>query len=203
VSFTLNEGDILGLIGPNGAGKSTLCRVLTHILVPDRGTVEVAGDVTALLQLGGGFNGQLTGRDNVFLNGMMLGMPRRRVQSAYPGIVEFAGLSRFIGEPIKHYSQGMRARLGFSTAAALEPDIFIIDEALNTGDAAFQEKALMRIGELIARARAVILVTHSLQIVERLCTRAICLDRGAIVFDGSAATGVAHYRALQARAAAT
>jgi teichoic acid transport system ATP-binding protein len=203
VSFTLNEGDILGLIGPNGAGKSTLCRVLTRILVPDRGTVTVAGDVTALLQFGAGFNGQLTGRDNVFLNGMMLGMSRRRVQSAYPAIVEFAELSRFINEPIKHYSQGMRARLGFSTAASLEPDIFIIDEALNTGDAAFQEKALTRIRELIARARAVILVTHSLQIVERLCTRAICLERGQIVFDGPPAAGVARYRALQARVVAT
>jgi len=201
VSFRVDEGEIVGLIGLNGAGKSTLCKVLTGIIRPDAGSASVAGEITALLTIGAGFNDQLTGRDNTYLNGMLLGMARRRVRALYPGIVSFAGLERFMNEPVKHYSSGMRSRLGFSVATAIEPDILIIDEALNAGDVAFYEKAAARIQELIARAKAVIVVTHNLPFVDAVCTRLLWLDAGTLRFDGAPAEGLAAYRAAHAPAA--
>ncbi|HEV8711943.1 MAG TPA: ATP-binding cassette domain-containing protein, partial [Candidatus Binatia bacterium] len=194
ISFAVNEGDIIGVIGPNGVGKTTLCRVLSGILKADKGQVSVAGKITALLTLGAGFNDQLTGRDNIYLNGMMLGMPKHRVQDVSADIVAFSGLAKFIEEPIKHYSQGMRSKLGFSIAAMLEPDIFIIDEALGAGDIAFYEKASDKIQELITRAKAVIIVTHSLAFVEQVCTRALWLNGGTVQFDGDPKEAVRRYR---------
>ena len=194
ISFTVNEGEIVGVIGPNGAGKTTLCKVLTGILKPDEGQVSVAGEITALLTVGAGFNHQLTGQDNIYLNGMMLGMPKRRVRDVYPRIVAFSGLGRFIEEPVKCYSGGMRSRLGFSIAAMLEPDVLIIDEALNAGDAAFYEKAAARIQEIMTRAKAVIVVTHNLAFVESVCTRTLWLHEGRILFDGIPGEAVAYYR---------
>ena len=194
VGFAINEGETLGVIGPNGAGKTTLCKVLSGILKPDQGDVAVAGKITALLTLGAGFNGELTGRDNILLNGLMLGMPKNRVRDVYPDIVAFSGLAQFIEEPVKHYSGGMRARLAFSIGAMLEPDVLIIDEVLNAGDAAFHQRATAKIRELMTRAKAVVLATHSLAFVEAVCTRAIWLDHGMVRLDGTPTEAVSAYR---------
>lgn len=194
ISFDIKEGEVVGIIGHNGAGKSTLCKVLTHIIKPDRGTLEVNGETTALLSYGTGFNAQLTGKDNIYLNGMLLGIPKERVEADYPEIVRFAELEKFIDKPIKHYSSGMRSRLGFSIAATLRPDIFIIDEALSTGDVAFQQKASEKIQEVMESAKAVIIVSHSMSFVEKVCTRVIWINRGQIHFDGDAKEAVRLYK---------
>lgn len=194
VSFHIKEGEVVGIIGHNGAGKSTLCKVLTNILSPDSGQLEVNGETTALLSYGTGFNNQLTGTDNIYLNGMLLGIPKRRVEGDYPDIVRFAELEKFIDKPIKQYSSGMRARLGFSIAATLRPDIFIIDEALSTGDIAFQQKASEKIQEMMESAKAVIIVSHSMSFVEKVCTRAIWIEKGRVRYDGQAQETVDLYK---------
>ncbi|MBW2172906.1 MAG: ATP-binding cassette domain-containing protein [Deltaproteobacteria bacterium] len=194
VNFTVNEGDVVGIIGANGAGKTTLCRVLSGILKSDQGEVSVDGDITALLSLGAGFNYQLTGKDNVYLNGMMLGIPKRKLKNVYGDIVEFSEIEKFMDQPVKNYSSGMRARLGFSIAASLRPDVFIIDEALSVGDMSFYEKASAKIQELMECAKAVIVVTHNMTFVETVCTRALWLDEGTIRFDGSPEEAVETYR---------
>jgi len=193
-ALTVNEGEVVGLIGPNGAGKTTLCRVLSGILKADQGEIVLRGALTALLTFGTGFHEQLTGRDNVYLNGMMIGIPKRRLHEVYDEIVQFSGLERVIDEPVKHYSRGMRMRLGFSVATAVNPDLLILDEALNVGDMAFYEKASERIQELIAGAKAVMVVTHNLPFVEQVCTRALWLKNGALQFDGDPKEAVAAYR---------
>ena len=194
VNFTVNEGDVVGVIGANGAGKTTLCRVLSGILKPDQGDVSVDGDITALLSFGAGFNYQLTGRDNVYLNGLMLGIPKRKLKNVYGDIVEFSEIEKFMDQPVKNYSSGMRARLGFSIAAMLRPDVFIIDEALSVGDISFYEKASAKIQELMECAKAVIVVTHNMDFVETVCTRALWLDDGTIKYDGSPEKAVGTYR---------
>ncbi|HBC93041.1 MAG TPA: teichoic acid ABC transporter ATP-binding protein, partial [Pelotomaculum sp.] len=193
-NFTVHEGDIVGIIGPNGAGKSTLCRVLSGILKADKGEVFVEGEVTALLSFGTGFNMQLTGRDNVYLNGMMLGIPKKKLLGLYEDIMEFSGLGKFMDQPVKNYSNGMKSRLGFSVAAMIKPDLFIIDEALSVGDASFFEKASAKIQELIGKAKAVIVVTHNMSFVEKVCTRALWLGDGIIKFDGDPKEAVIQYR---------
>ena len=187
VSFEVYGGDILGIIGPNGAGKTTLCRVLAGVLQADLGEVAIEGEITALLTFGAGFNDQLSGRDNVFLNGMMLGISKQELNALYPHIVEFSGLSRFMEQPLKHYSQGMRARLGFSIAAMIKPDVFIVDEALSVGDAAFAERAGAKIQELIAEANAVIVVSHNVELLKKFCTKALWLGEGKVRFMGDPA----------------
>ncbi len=194
VDFALHEGDILGVIGPNGAGKTTLCKTLAGILRPEKGSLRVDGEITALLTFGTGFHPQLSGRDNVYRNGMMLGMPKRRIRELFDEIVEFAGIGKWIDEPVKNYSNGMRSRLGFSVAAILRPSVFIIDEAMNAGDADFYSKAAAKIQEMITRAQAVVVVTHNLAFVERVCTRAIWLQKGQLVHDGTPEDTVARYR---------
>jgi teichoic acid transport system ATP-binding protein len=153
----------------------------------------VDGETTALLTVGMGFNNQLTGRDNACLYGMMLGNPRRRLVDLYPAIAEFSGLGDFFDEPLKKYSRGMRARLGFSIAAAIRPDVLVIDEALGVGDLEFYEKATAKIQELIAEAKAVLIVTHNLTFVEKICTRVLWLDQGVLKFDGDPGEAVAAY----------
>lgn len=194
LDFEIKEGEVVGIIGHNGAGKSTLCKVLTGILKPDEGEIEIHGETSSLLGYGTGFNNQLTGRDNVFLNAMLLGIPKERVEEKFDKIVEFSGIGKAIDKPMKQYSSGMRSRLGFSIAAMLQPDIFIIDEALSTGDISFQEKASERIQEMMSHAKAVIIVSHSMRFVEKVCTRGIWLERGQIRFDGTAEEAVAKYR---------
>ncbi len=194
LTLTVNEGEVVGVIGPNGAGKTTLCQALSGILQADQGEVVLRGALTALLTFGTGFNEQLTGRDNVYLNGMMMGIPKWRLHEVYDEIVKFSGLERIIDEPVKHYSRGMRVRLGFSVATAINPDLLILDEALNVGDIAFYEKASMKIRDLIEAAKAVMVVTHNLAFVEQVCTRAVWLKNGTLQFDGAPKEAVAAYR---------
>lgn len=197
VSFDIKEGEVVGIIGHNGAGKSTLCKVLTNILKPDKGNLVMNGETSSLVGYGTGFNAQLTGRDNIFLNAMLLGIPKERVQEKYDEIVEFSGLGKAIDRPVKKYSSGMKSRLGFSIAAILKPDIFIIDEALSTGDMAFQQKASERIQDMMEYAKCVIIVSHSMNFVKKVCTRAIWMEQGQVVFDGDAEEAVEKYMEAQ------
>ncbi|WP_243131604.1 ABC transporter ATP-binding protein [Desulfallas thermosapovorans] len=194
ISFTVKRGEVVGIIGHNGAGKSTLCKVLCKINKADEGSVEINGQVAALLSFGAGFNKQLSGGDNIYLNGLMLGLPKKRITMLYDDIVKFAGLEKFIDTPVKYYSSGMRSKLGFSIATMVEPDVFIIDEALSAGDLSFYEKASGRIQEMISASRAVMVVTHSMGFVEKVCTRAIWLEKGQVKFDGDAKEAVKRYR---------
>src|SRR5699024_5348045 len=167
---------------------------LTNILRPDEGHIKVHGATSSLLGYGTGFNPQLTGEDNIYLNAMLLGIPKKVVDEKYDEIIEFSGIQHAIKKPMKKYSSGMRVRLGFSIAAVLQPDVFIIDEALSTGDLSFRQRATERIQEMIEHAKAVIIVSHSMHFVENVCTRAIWIEKGEVVFDGDAAKGVALYR---------
>ncbi|WP_163580505.1 ABC transporter ATP-binding protein [Gracilibacillus saliphilus] len=193
VNFNIKEGEIIGVIGHNGAGKSTLCKVLTRILEPEQGQIQINGETSALLGYGTGFNAQLSGADNIYLNGMLLGMPLEKVEKNYDHIVKFSGLGNKINQPVKEYSSGMKARLGFSIASTLEPDIFIIDEALSTGDMEFKQKATERIQEMILSAKAVIIVSHSMNFVKTVCTRAIWFEKGRVVFDGEPEEAINRY----------
>lgn len=194
LNFEIKEGEVVGIIGHNGAGKSTLCKVLTNILKPDEGEIDIQGETSSLLGYGTGFNGQLSGRDNVYLNAMLLGISKQRVADKFEEIVEFSGLAKSIDKPVKLYSSGMKSRLGFSIAAILKPDIFIVDEALSTGDMAFQQKASERIQDMMSHAKAVIIVSHSMNFVEKVCTRGIWMEKGQIRFDGTAEEAVGAYR---------
>lgn len=194
VNLTVREGEVVGIIGHNGAGKTTLCRVLSGLLRADRGEVRVKGEVSALLSLGAGFNRQLPGRDNIYLNGLMLGIPRKQLNEIFDKIVAFAELEEFIDTPVKYYSSGMLTRLGFSVVASMEPDIFIIDEILSAGDAAFNEKASERIQEMITGSKAVIVVSHSMGFIQKVCTRAIWMKNGQVLYDGNPDEAVNLYR---------
>jgi homopolymeric O-antigen transport system ATP-binding protein len=184
VSFSLVRGESLGVIGPNGAGKSTLLQVLAGIITPSEGTVNVSGHVSSLLTLGAGFDQELTGRDNILLAGAFLGLEDGVVRGLLPSIVEFADLGQFIDAPIKTYSSGMRARLGFSIATSVDPDILLLDEVLATGDADFRAKSKQRVIELVGAAKGIVLVTHDMNWVTEYCNRAILLERGNVVVEG-------------------
>jgi lipopolysaccharide transport system ATP-binding protein len=193
VSFELAEGEVLGLIGSNGAGKSTLLRVLTRITAPTRGEVEIRGRVGSLLEVGTGFHPELTGRENVYLNGAILGMKRREITAKLDEIVEFSGVERFMDTPVKRFSSGMYVRLAFSVAAHLEPEILLVDEVLAVGDAEFQRRCLGRMESLGEAGRTVILVSHNMQTVAQLCDRAILLENGRVAHDGPSGEVVARY----------
>ena len=184
VSFRVVHGESLAVIGPNGAGKSTLLQVLAGIIQPNEGSVDVVGHISSLLTLGAGFDGDLSGRDNIRLAGAFLGIPHRVMEERMPGIVDFADIGEFIDAPIKTYSSGMRARLGFSIATAVDPDVLIIDEVLATGDAVFRAKSKQRIIELTKHAKAIVLVTHDMSWVTEFCNRALLLDHGHVVMEG-------------------
>lgn len=194
INFRIYEGEVVGIIGHNGAGKSTLCKAISGILRPDEGSLDVFGETAALLSYGIGFNAQLNGIDNIMLNGMLLGIPRKKIEERINEIVEFSGLRNYINRPLKQYSSGMKSRLGFSIAALLGPDILIIDEALSTGDRDFNQKASMKIQEMIDNAKAVIVVTHNMGFVEKVCSRAILLKKGEIQFDGDPSEAVRRYK---------
>lgn len=185
VSFDIQEGEVLGLLGRNGAGKSTLLKVLAQITAPTRGCVRLRGRVASLLEVGTGFHLEMSGRDNVYLNGTILGMTHREVRSKFDEIVAFSGVEEFIDTPVKHYSVGMRVRLAFAVAAHLEPEILLVDEVLSVGDAEFQKKCLGKIGEVSRSGRTVLLVSHNSASIEALCTRGVLLERGRLVFDGT------------------
>ncbi len=184
VSFQVEKGEVLSLIGPNGSGKSTLLQIVSGILQPTTGRVLKQGRVAALLELGAGFNPEFTGRDNVFLNGEILGLSRREIAAAFPRIEEFAGIGPFIDRPVKEYSTGMYVRLAFSTAIHIEPEILIVDEALAVGDAIFANKCVQKFEELKKRGVTVLFVSHDLGLVKRLSTRAIFMLNGQIAAEG-------------------
>jgi len=194
VTFAVAPGEALGVIGANGSGKSTLLKLATRLLTPTSGRVAVEGRVAALLELGAGFHPELSGRDNVYLNASILGIPRRRVDERFADIVAFAGLERFVDTPVKRYSSGMQARLGFAVAVHVDPDVLLLDEVLAVGDLQFQERCLERIRALHAAGRTVLLVSHDLEAVQALCTRALWLHDGAVRALGTPGEVVAAYR---------
>jgi lipopolysaccharide transport system ATP-binding protein len=195
VSLTINHGETIGIIGKNGAGKSTLLKILSKITYPTSGSIGVNGRVISLLEVGTGFHEELTGRENIYLNGSIMGMPKKQVKRQLDAIVEYSGVERFIDMPIKRYSSGMRLRLGFAVAAHLEPDILIVDEVLAVGDAAFQKKCLDTIQHLRASARTILFVSHNLSAVENICDRCIWIDAGKLRMDGETRTVIRDYMA--------
>ena len=184
VSFDVADGEVFGIIGRNGAGKSTLLKILSRITTPSSGRAIMRGRVASLLEVGTGFHPDLTGRENVFLNGMLLGMPRREVERAFDEIVDFAGVETYIDTPIKRYSSGMQLRLAFAVAAHLAADTIIVDEVLAVGDAEFQAKCARTMRASTERGRTTLFVSHNMALVENLCSRALLLERGAIVAMG-------------------
>jgi lipopolysaccharide transport system ATP-binding protein len=202
LSFELPDGEALGIIGHNGAGKSTLLKLLSRVTSPTEGSAETWGRVSALLEVGTGFHLELTGRENVYLTGAVLGMSRSDITARFDDIVEFAGVGPFIDTPIKRYSSGMQVRLGFAVAAHLEPDVLIVDEVLAVGDAAFQRKCLGTLSRTAEGGRTVLFVSHNLPAVRALCSRAIVLERGQKVFEGSADDAVEFYLTSRATAVA-
>lgn len=195
VSFELKRGECLGLIGPNGAGKSTLLKILNGIITPDRGRVEITGRVGGLIEVGAGFHPLLTGRENVYVNGAILGLSKREISRRFDDIVEFSGLEEFIDTPVKHYSSGMYVRLGFAIAVQMEPDVLLIDEILAVGDAGFRSRCYNRIGQLAERS-AIVFVSHAMPAVSRLATSAMVISRGTVEYHGPTAEGISRYHAL-------
>jgi lipopolysaccharide transport system ATP-binding protein len=193
VSFEVHAGEVLGIVGPNGAGKSTLLKILSRIIEPTEGRVQMVGRVGSLLEVGTGFHPDLTGRENVYLNGAILGMRKTEIDRKLDEIVEFAEVSRFIDTPVKHYSSGMYLRLAFAVGAHLETEILLVDEVLAVGDARFQEKCLDKMREVGRHGRTVLFVSHNLLAVKRLCERAILVDAGKIWKDGPSEDVVSAY----------
>jgi lipopolysaccharide transport system ATP-binding protein len=193
LSFEIKHGDVVGIIGGNGAGKSTLLKILTRITEPSEGLAEIRGRVGALLEVGTGFHPELTGRENILLNGAILGMRKSEIISKFDEIVAFSEVERFLDTPVKHYSSGMYVRLAFAIAAHLEPEILIVDEVLAVGDVAFQKKCLGKIGDVSRGGRTVLFVSHNMAAVESLCNRGIVLDHGRLVFSGPVKEAVGYY----------
>ena len=193
VSFDVQQGEVVGIIGRNGAGKTTLLKILSRITEPTRGYADVCGRLGSLLEVGTGFHPELTGRENIFLNGAVLGMKRGEVAGRFDEIVDFAGVEKFVDTPVKRYSSGMYVRLAFSVAAHLEPDVLIVDEVLAVGDAEFQRRCLGRMEKVGKSGRTVLFVSHNMATVSRLCERTILLEGGRIVLDGATADVTTHY----------
>ena len=194
VSFSVALGEVVGIIGRNGAGKSTLLKILSRITKPSAGRVTICGRVASLLEVGTGFHSELTGRENIYLNGAILGMTRADVRRRFDEIVAFAEVERFLDTPVKRYSTGMYVRLAFAVAAHLEPDILVVDEVLAVGDAMFQKKCLGKMEEAASqKGRTILFVSHQMATITSLCQRAILFDQGRVVFDGAAAAAVARY----------
>ncbi len=193
ISFQIEHGEVVGIIGPNGAGKSTLLRVLSRITEPTEGEVQIHGRVGSLLEVGTGFHPELTGRENIFLNGAILGMRREEVDRKFDEIVAFAEVEKFLDTPVKHYSSGMYVRLAFAVAAHLESDILLVDEVLAVGDAAFQKKCLGKMGDVAHQGRTVLFVSHNMPSITMLCSRALLISKGALVEDGPSAKVVNSY----------
>jgi lipopolysaccharide transport system ATP-binding protein len=193
VSFDVKEGEVVGLIGRNGAGKSTLLKVLSRITEPTTGKIHLRGRVASLLEVGTGFHPELTGRENIFLNGAILGMGNGEIKKKFDEIVAFSEIEKFLDTPVKRYSSGMYVRLAFSVAAHLDPDILIVDEVLAVGDAAFQKKCLGKMEEARRRSRTVLFVSHNIAAVESLCSRVVVLDQGHVTLDGPCKEVIQHY----------
>lgn len=197
VDLEVNDGEILGIIGRNGAGKSTLLKVISRVLIPTEGRVRIRGRVSPLLELGAGFHPELTGRENIFLNGTLLGHTRREIEARLPEIIEFADLGAFIDSPLRAYSSGMVARLGFSVATTWKPEILILDEVLSVGDEAFRHKCELRMRQFRDQGTTTLLVTHDSTTVETLCSRAVWLEHGQVQALGPSDKVVNLYRQSQ------
>jgi lipopolysaccharide transport system ATP-binding protein len=193
VSFEIKRGEVVGIIGRNGAGKTTLLKILSRITEPTEGQAEIRGRVGSLLEVGTGFHPELTGRENIHLNGSIMGMRKAEIELKFDEIVDFAEIEKFIDTPVKHYSSGMYVRLAFAVAAHLEPEILLVDEVLAVGDAAFQKKCLGKMGEVAKEGRTVLFVSHNMTAVQYLCGRSILLDRGEVILDGPATQVVDRY----------
>jgi lipopolysaccharide transport system ATP-binding protein len=193
VDLEIPDGEVLGLIGRNGSGKSTLLKVLSRITKPTEGRVELRGRVASLLEVGTGFHPELTGRENITLNGAILGMTRAEIKTKFDDIVEFSEIARFLDTPVKRYSTGMYVRLAFAVAAHLDPEILLVDEVLAVGDTAFQKKCLGKMGDIARGGRTVVFVSHNLTAINRLCDRVVLLDRGSLMMDGDAEVVTAAY----------
>ena len=198
VNFSIEKGEVLGLVGANGAGKSTMLKVISGILKPTKGAVTVHGNIVPMLELGSGFDLELTGRENVFLNGAILGYPEDFLKEKYQEIVDFSELGEFIEMPLRNYSSGMITRLAFSIATVVKPDILIVDEILSVGDAAFQKKSKNRMMELMSGGTTVLLVSHSAEQITEMCSRAIWLEKGKMKMIGPAADVCRAYEEGQA-----
>ncbi len=193
IDFTINQGDVVGIVGKNGAGKSTLLKLLSQITKPTEGRIQLNGRVASLLEVGTGFHPELTGRENVYLNGTILGMSRKEVKDKFDEIVAFSGVEKFIDTPVKRYSSGMYVRLAFAVAAHLEPEILIIDEVLAVGDAEFQKKCLGKMRDVATEGRTVLFVSHNMAAVKELCTKGILLEKGEIKVQGDITTVLSEY----------
>lgn len=199
VSIDIQRGDVLGLIGRNGAGKSTLLKILSQITSPTSGFVGIKGRLSSLLEVGTGFHLELTGRENVFLNGAILGMTKLEIKSKFDEIVAFSGVEKFIDTPVKRYSSGMLVRLGFAVAAHLEPEVLLVDEVLAVGDMDFQKKCLGKMNDVSKEGRTIIFVSHNMQAISQLCTRGVVLNEGKLVFDGAISESVKYYLMLNSK----
>jgi len=193
ISFFLDRGETLGIIGRNGSGKSTILKLIAGVMAPSEGEVRVAGRVSPLIELGAGFHPDLTGRENVYMNASILGMPSREIRELFDSIVEFAELWEFIDTPIKRYSSGMYARLGFAVAVHSNPEVLLVDEVLSVGDAYFGEKCVQKMHEFQQRGVTIVVVSHGLELIAQFCERAIWLEHGAVVAEGPARDVVRRY----------
>ena len=196
ISFKVNAGEIVGIIGRNGSGKSTLLKIMSRITNPTKGTAEINGHLSSLLEVGTGFHPELSGRENIFLNGALLGMTRKEIVQRFDEIVSFSEIGKFIDTPVKFYSSGMYVRLAFSVAAHLDPDILVVDEVLAVGDGGFQRKCIGRMGAEARKNRTILFVSHSMMAIRALCNRVIVLDQGRIVMDGNTDDGISAYTRL-------
>lgn len=199
VSFSVKTGEVLGIIGRNGSGKSTTLKIIAGVYRPTSGQLTVNGKVSALIELGAGFHHDLSGRENIVINGLMLGLTRRQIREREQKIIEFAELGEFIDSPVKQYSSGMFMRLGFSIAVEVDPDILLIDEILSVGDQPFQEKSIKRIEDFRKRGKTIVFVSHSPASVQQLCTRAILLHEGCLIADGTPEQIYEEYNAILAQ----
>lgn len=193
VNFDIYQGEKVGIIGKNGAGKSTLLKILSRLVYPTTGRAIIRGRITSLLEVGTGFNSNLSGRDNIYLNASLHGLQRREIEAIFDEIVEFSEVGQFLDTPVKHYSSGMRMRLAFAVAAHLDPDILLLDEVLAVGDMSFQQKCLQRVKGLTSEGRTVIFVSHSMDAIARFCDRCLWLDQGEIIADGPTETVISQY----------
>lgn len=196
ISFNVQQGESVGIIGKNGAGKSTLLKILSQITPPTKGTITARGRIASLLEVGTGFHSELSGRENIFMNGSILGMKRAEISKNFDEIVDFSGISQFIDTPLKHYSSGMQLRLAFAVAAFLENEILIIDEVLAVGDAEFQKKCMGKMDEVANSGRTVLFVSHNIGAIKSLCTKGVVLNRGQLEFDGGIQEAVSYYQLM-------
>jgi lipopolysaccharide transport system ATP-binding protein len=193
VTFNVNQGDVIGIIGRNGAGKSTMLKILSRITSPTEGSVILRGRMASLLEVGTGFHPELTGRENIFLNGAILGMRKAEISERFDEIVAFAEIEKFLDTPVKHYSSGMYVRLAFAVAAHLDPEVLVVDEVLAVGDLSFQKKCLGKMSEVSRGGRTVLFVSHNMAAIENLCTRAVVLNQGEMLYDGTSKDAIQYY----------